>query len=143
MIETSGPIVYERLRSGGYALAEAWWCRTWLRDQAARVDNVRLHADGLLEIDAGWPWDGPSGPTVDTPSFMRGSLAHDALYALLRAGKLHPSKRKDADELIYQLCRQDGMGWIRGQYVYWGLRFGAGYAAKQQREVETIRLTAP
>ncbi len=143
MIETSGPILYERLRSGGYTLVEPWWCRTKLLNQAAQVDNVTLATDGLLTIDAGWPWDGPSGPTVDTPSFMRGSLAHDALYALLRAGKLHPSRRKEADDLIYDLCRQDGMGWLRAHYMYAGLRLGAGYAAKQQAEPETVRLTAP
>ena len=39
-----------------------------------------LTTEGLLIIRPGYAWDGPSGPTFDTPSFMRGSLIHDVLY---------------------------------------------------------------
>ena len=38
----------------------------------------------LLTIRTGYAWDGPSGPTIDTKTFMRGSLEHDALYQLIR-----------------------------------------------------------
>lgn len=144
MIATSGPISYRPLRSGGYETLDDWWCDTGIVGHAARLDGaVALDNAGRLTIHEGWPWDGPSGPTKDTPSFMRGSLAHDALYILLRAGKLVPSLRKVADKLLYQLCRQDGMGWFRAQYVYLALRLGAGFAAKRQLEPEAMRLRAP
>lgn len=144
MILTAGTIRFHRLRSGGYELTEPWWCATGIVNQAARLDGqIALSSMGTLKVESGWPWDGPSGPTVDTPSFMRGSLAHDALYALMRQGRLGQENRRAADKLLYALCRQDGMGWFRAQYVYWGLRIGAGYAARPQREPEAVTLQAP
>ena len=44
------------------------------------TDYIELNSDGLLTIRKGYAWDGPSGPTIDTLNFMRGSLVHDALY---------------------------------------------------------------
>ncbi|MGH7536144.1 MAG: DUF1353 domain-containing protein, partial [Gemmatimonadales bacterium] len=41
-----------------------------------------LQGRGYLTVKEGYAWDGPSGPTVDTKDFMRGSLVHDALYQL-------------------------------------------------------------
>lgn len=145
-LSTQGPIKYRRLRSGGYELIGDWWvdCPQLLKGSAARIDGYAwLNAEGRLYIKAKYRWDGPSGPTIDTANFMRGSLAHDALYQMMRAGSLHPSWRQRADELLYQLCRLDGMGWFRGQRVYWGLRLAAGHAAKRQHEVEELELVAP
>lgn len=42
------------------------------------TEYIRLDIDGTLSIKEGYAWDGPSGPTVDTKNFMRGSLVHDA-----------------------------------------------------------------
>ena len=35
---------------------------------------ITLSSSGLLTISKGYAWDGPSGPTIDTNNFMRGSL---------------------------------------------------------------------
>ena len=43
------------------------------------MDFIILTMTGFLIIKKGYAWDGPSGPTIDTPNFMRGSLVHDAL----------------------------------------------------------------
>ena len=51
---------------------------------ASRVNNRRLNTKGHLIIKRSYAWDGPSGPTIDTKNFMRGSLVHDALYQLMR-----------------------------------------------------------
>lgn len=75
-----------------------------------------------LWIHKGYWWDGPSGPTFDTPDFMRGSLVHDALYQLMREGKLSKKYRKYADKLLVQICKEDGMAWWRRTYVYWAVR---------------------
>ena len=80
-----------------------------------------------LVISSGYAWDGPSGPAIDTKTFMRGSLVHDALYQLLRLeavklSDLHEA-RKYADELLVELCRQDGMNRFRAWYVYWVVRY--------------------
>lgn len=86
--------------------------------------------ENTLELDVleGYCWDGPSGPTIDTQNFMRGSLVHDCLYQLIREGYITPSYRKTADTLLRKICREDGMSWIRGVWVYLGVRI-FGYRA--------------
>lgn len=90
---------------------------------------VRLDEFGELRIAKKYAWDGPSGPTIDTADFMRGSLVHDALYQLMREGLLSRKHRLYADRLLRDLCREDGMPWWRAQYVYAAVRaFGASSA---------------
>lgn len=103
-----------------------------------RTEFVRIE-DGKLTIAAGYAWDGASGPAFDTPSFMRGSLVHDALYQLIAEGHLHPSFREYADDLLYKICREDGMGVVRAWYVWVAVRRFGSSAATTPRKV----LTAP
>lgn len=86
---------------------------------------------GTLLIDKGYAWDGPSGPAVDTLTFMRASLVHDALYQLMREEKLPRSYRKAADKIMYRIAREDGIGWIRAKYCYHAVRLFAGGAARK------------
>lgn len=89
------------------------------------TEYVILSASGDLIIKRGYAWDGPSGPTVDTKNFMRGSLVHDALYQLIREGHLDCKDRADA--LLRQMCLEDGMSDIRAWWVYKGVQgFGKG-----------------
>jgi hypothetical protein len=85
-----------------------------------------LGIDGTLTIKAGYAWDGPSGPTFDTKNFMRGSLVHDVLYQAMKTGYLPATCRKAADELLRQICLEDGMSSVRAWWVYQGVRFGGG-----------------
>ncbi len=95
-----------------------------------KSEYVDLSVDGGLTIKQGYAWDGPSGPTIDTLDFMRGSLVHDALYQLIREGFLTADPyRKLADEELRRICREDGMPYIRTWWVYQGVRFGAAPAA--------------
>ena len=87
---------------------------------------------------AGYAWDGPSGPTFDTPNFMRGSLIHDALYQLMRNGLLREDFREDADKEIKKACLEDGMTRFRAAYVYWSLRRFAGFAADEGAVKEVL-----
>jgi len=90
---------------------------------------VKIDANGTLLIRDGYAWDGPSGPTIDTKNFMRGSLVHDALYQLIREGKIQPDQRKRADEILRQICIDSGMSGIRAWWVFWGVYlFGKGAA---------------
>lgn len=103
---------------------------------------VWLSANGVLSLKKGYAWDGPSGPTIDTLNFMRGSLVHDALYQLMRSGQLDYKKhRKHADKLLYKMCREDGMSWIRAQIVYAAVRWAGRGAAKPANAKKII--TAP
>ena len=80
---------------------------------------IRLRANGLLILKHGYAWDGPSGPTFDSKTFMRGSLIHDALYQLMREGQLDRNVFRDqVDQLLRETCLEDGMGSIRAWYVY-------------------------
>jgi len=96
----------------------------------AASDWIRIKG-GRLSIHKGYAWDGPSGPTIDTKNFMRGSLIHDALYQLMREGLVHESFREEADKLLYRMIREEGMFWLRAKIVYYGVRiFGAKNARK-------------
>ncbi len=91
---------------------------------------VEISSDGTLFIRKGYAWDGPSGPTIDTKNFMRGSLVHDALYQLIREKILPESYRKKADQLLRDICIADGMSKFRANYVYRGVRIGGASAVK-------------
>ena len=75
-----------------------------------------------LCILRGYRWDGPSGPTFDTESFMRGSAVHDALCQLTELGLLDWSYRKIGDKELVKITKEDGMCWLRRQWVYAGVR---------------------
>jgi len=141
-------------RSGyKYQLAESYSTSVVIRPEAGEKPSERsfhgpggieteyidLSADGLLTIRAGYAWDGPSGPTRDTKSFMRGSLVHDALYQLMRNNHLPSSCREDADQELHRMCREDGMNRFRAWYVLLGVRKGAGFAAapKAKKQIRT------
>lgn len=101
---------------------------------------VELTREGQLTVFKSYAWDGPSGPTIDTDNFMRGSLVHDALYQLMREGWLELRCRDQADRELQRLCREDGMTALRAWWVYQGVKFGGGPAAsKNERERPTLR----
>ncbi len=100
-----------------------------------RIENfIELTAGGQLTISRGYAWDGPSGPTFDTRNFMRGSLVHDAFYQLLREGKFSGRDpeyyRRFADNLLKQMCLEDGMSKIRAWYVHKAVSWFGGGSAK-------------
>jgi hypothetical protein len=99
---------------------------------------ISLYKDGTLIIKQGYCWDGPSGPTIDTKNFMRGSLEHDAFYQLMREKHLPRSYRIKADERLYNVCREDGMSYIRAQWVYRGVRVGGGSSTNPKNKKKMI-----
>ncbi len=105
-----------------------------LPDDEKVIDGfVRLGVDGALEIANGYAWDGPSGPTIDTKNFMRGSLVHDALYQLMReAGLDKATWRKTADEELVRFCGLDGMSRVRRWWVLKAVRRFADLAASPE-----------
>ena len=106
--------------------------------------------NGNLFINAGYEWDGASGPTIDTDDTMDGSLMHDVLYQLMREEKLSRKFRRKADNAIHKMCiaaaykvidnsdinifrkavRKAGVS-IRFDLWYVGLRIGGGSSARQ------------
>lgn len=102
-----------------------------------------LDRDGVLTIKKGYAWDGPSGPTIDTPNFMRGSLVHDALYQLMRTARIGQEQRRYADDLLRTLCLQDGMSALRAWYVRLAVHWFAAGAAAVQPERSYVVHRAP
>jgi hypothetical protein len=124
----SGPIVY--CKGFKYQLEETFWVMTPITGVTAIIPGfVTLEPSGKLTVYAGYAWDGPSGPTVDTSDFMRGSLAHDAFYQLMREGLLNINHRDTVDHLLITLCREDGMSEARAAWVYYGVKEFAQFAA--------------
>jgi hypothetical protein len=120
-----------------YQLDETYSCVVNIHpDKDILTDYLILTKRGTLTIKKGYAWDGPSGPTIDTKSFMRGALVHDALYQLLRMGLLAPRYRKEADEELYRICLEDGMWKFRANYVFKAVRKAAGFAASPENKKE-------
>ena len=102
---------------------------------------VSLSSGGLLTIRKAYAWDGPSGPSIDTKNFMRGSLVHDALYQLMRLSALnYLVHRQRADGLLREICLADGMSSFRAWYVYQAVHWFAegGVRPRNEPEVEII-----
>ena len=88
---------------------------------------VRMDMEGNTRILRGYAWDGASGPTWDTLNSMIGSLVHDVVYQLIRLVLIDPKYKEYADQILHDLCVEDGMYSWRANYWQWAvLKFGAG-----------------
>ena len=118
------------------------------------TEFISLTKHGFLTIKSGYACDGPSGPTkiicdiltilgciplagrgfkwlkwkILNP-IMKGAFIHDALYQLMRQGLLPQEARLPSDKELRKICLEDGMNKFRANYVFVGVRKGAGYAA--------------
>lgn len=131
-------IKYKKRRKYKYNLHSDFEYSTGIKVDAPKDSGyLMIDSNGKLLIKAGYSWDGPSGPTIDTKNFMQGSLVHDALYQLMRECVIEQSQRKRVDEILRNICREDGMSKIRAWWVYQGVRIGGASSAKPDM------LTAP
>lgn len=93
-----------------------------------------LNRSGRLTVFPDYAWDGPSGPTIDTKSWMDASLAHDVLYQMMREGKLPFRFRKKADKTMRDICLAAGMPRFRAGYSYIAVRLFAARFARPERK---------
>lgn len=112
-----------------YQIAEDYTIPTEILNEHIVSGFIILEPTGLLHILRGYAWDGPSGPTLDTKTFMRGSLVHDVLYQLMREERLKKEIKIYADDLLKEICLEDGMCSFRAWYVHRGVSRCAGFAA--------------
>ena len=135
--ERGAMIQYRKLRGYKYQLMDPYVIQTKVcPDDAVVHDFFELSEAGELLIKKGYCWDGPSGPTIDTPDFMRGSLVHDVFYQMIREQLIPGWCRKYADALLKEICIEDGMSRARAWYVYWSVRKFAAFAAKPKEQEE-------
>lgn len=123
-----------------YQLAEDEVFKTKIiTGKTAETEFITLNSGGMLFIKSGYAWDGPSGPTFDTKNSMRGSLAHDALYQLIRMELLAPEYRIMADEELGRFLKQDGMWSLRRTiWVRELKKFGGSAADPKNRKAVHI-----
>lgn len=101
---------------------------------------VGIDGAGRLTLAAGYAWDGASGPAINTRTFVRGSLVHDALYQLIRLDVITMTDRARADELLREIVLADGMWPVRAWWVYHAVRLvGESYMRSRPDDV----LSAP
>jgi len=125
-----------------YSLVEDYEFYTRIRPpQDIHTFFIDLFKDGRCVVRRGYAWDGPSGPTVDTPDSMRASLEHDVKYELLRKGLIETKWRDIADKEFHETCLFDGMNQIRAEAWYLGVHEFAEYAANPKNKKKI--LTAP
>jgi hypothetical protein len=116
-------IFYRKRKHYKYTLQQDCAIKTKIKPYAGgTVGCLSITPEGRLKIKKGYVWDGPSGPTIDTWTFMRASLVHDALYQLIREGLLPLDSRVKADELLRKMCLEDGMSRMRAWWVYRAVR---------------------
>ena len=139
---------YRSLKNWKYELLERMKVRVTIKETVL-TDYITLTPFELI-VGNRYAWDGPSGPTFDTPTNMRASLFHDALCQLIGEGLLDKKYRKYADELLRthmledQILYADGLlqthmlgenayevkimkPWKRSLYLRWGRFRANGY----------------
>lgn len=95
-------------------------------------DLVVVWNGRVLVVPAGFKSDGASVPRffwrcVFPPGdskALRAAFAHDFIY------REHPQgwTKADADNMFYDLLREDGVSWLSSQGAYWGVRLCGGPA---------------
>ncbi|TVO75149.1 hypothetical protein [Sedimenticola selenatireducens] len=120
-------IVYRSIKGYKYELAGPAETESGIIGLDLETEYLKLQNDGLFLARKGYCWDGPSGPSVDTKTFMRGSLFHDAGYQLIRMGLLPIDYKSQIDDLLKRICLEDGMSGFRAWYVHQSVSlFGGG-----------------
>lgn len=106
-----------------YQLREAliYQCKYVRPTENIATEWISLDKDGLLIIAVGYAWDGPSGPTIDTKTGMRGSCIHDAFFQLMRLGLLSQNNFHPANKELYSILLEDGMWKFRAWIWFTGV----------------------
>ena len=133
---------YRKLTNYKYQLVKGYTMQLDLRpEKLIQTRFIKLDVNGELMIVKEYAWDGTSGPVIDTNSNMRASLVHDALYQLMRLGKLdYRLHREYADRIFNELCLADGVCRPAAAVYFRFLRtFGEKYARPSgEFEIEEI-----
>ena len=107
-----------------YVLSEDYMLQTPVTGADVIDPWFRLFPDGRLHILAGFAWDGPSGPTLDTKDSLRASLVHDVFCILMRDGRLAFDRQAAVNDHFRDLCVEDGMPAWRAWLWHAGVEIG-------------------
>lgn len=111
-----------------FILSDALRLDTNIIGRACKTDWVELDRNGVMNLSAGYAWDGASGIAINTKNSVRASCGHDALYQLIRLGLLPRTKRLQADSDLRKWLIEDGMLELRAGIWFLAVRlFGELY----------------
>lgn len=116
---------------------DAWFYTGIVTKSGAVTELVSLRPDGWLLIRKYFCWDGGTFPAIDTKTNARACLIHDALYYLMRVGKLEKSYKKDVDRLLRKFMLRDGAWPFRAMYFEIGVNLFGASACSSIRRVYT------
>jgi Protein of unknown function (DUF1353) len=124
-------LTYKKRLKYKYILVDDCYYKTGVKvKKPGDFGYLIINEDGDLTVKKGYAWDGPSGPTIDTSNFMRGSLIHDALYQLMREKKIDQEQRKIADQVLHDICLDCGMSRLRAWLVFKAVRLAGAKSAR-------------
>lgn len=90
--------------------------------------------NGFITIKEQYAWNGASFflfTWFGTPdSWLIPSLIHDALYQLMREGKLDAKHRQVVDAIFYRLLRERGVWYLIACLAHYAVRIGGNYAMR-------------
>ena len=115
-----------------YQVAKTFTLQTTIKHFTVSTDSgrVRLNSLGVLTITEGYATDGPSGPTVDRQQNMVAGVGHDALYQLMREGKMPFECWPEADRNYGRWLLEHGAWGITAKVNVFGLGLMKGKYAK-------------
>lgn len=119
---------YRNLKKYKYQLYEHTSIITKLEGYCITTKFISLTKEGTLHIQNGYCWDGPSGPSIDTKTFMRASLFHDVGYQLIRMKKLPIDTKPIIDNLLRSIALEDGMCKFRAWYAFKAVNVFGNYS---------------
>ena len=115
-----------------YVVAETFTVQTAILGHEIHDDLTDLSKDGKLTIRRGYPWDGNSGPCLDTDSSLEASCVHDVLCDYINMGWLPNSLQPMVDQEYYQIAVAKGMRWRRARIRLLAIRwYMTGKGAKR------------
>ena len=113
---------YESLKNWKYRVVKSFSIQTEIIPTVPiKTKFSSLTKEGILTIDKGFCWDGASG-AIDTKNIMRGSCIHDAFCNWQHQGLISKEQREQADKLLKEIIKKDGMGKFRAAYIYWAIQ---------------------
>jgi hypothetical protein len=117
-------MIYRSLKNWKYELLEGvtTYVGIYAGIHGVVVTEYFTLSNGVLFIYPRYAWDGPSGPTFDTETFMRASLVHDVICQMCEEELIDKKYRKVGDEMLRKICLEDGMSKFRAWYVYNAVR---------------------
>ncbi len=122
---------YRSLKHWKHELLDDMECEVDIPEEVENEFIMLSH--NRLFVHTYYAWDGPSGPTFDTPTNMRASLFHDALCQLIGEGLLDKRYRKYADELLRTHMLEDQIKDADGLLVIYGAGGRVLYRAKKKK----------